>query len=285
MECNHYVYAHINQINGKIYVGQTNRLPEKRWQKDGKGYLYKNNNGTYKQPKFAHAILKYGWDNFEHKIIAQGLSQEQANNLERLLITNLDLQNSKNGYNMREGGQTFTLSDNTRKKISKNIIKYYEEHPEAHKAQSERMKKRFLDPEERKKISNANKGRILTELQRLNLSLSKMGEKNHMYGTHHSEETRFKMSESHKGKPVHSQSEETRKKLSVPVVQLTTDGKFIANFYGANEAAIKTGIQRSSITFCCQGKYKSAGNYLWKYASDYYNINSPLDVKRGDFIY
>lgn len=55
------VYAHINKVNGKIYIGQTCRKPEYRWN-DGKGYK----ECTY----FYNAIEKYGWDNFDHEILA-----------------------------------------------------------------------------------------------------------------------------------------------------------------------------------------------------------------------
>ena len=59
------VYAHINKINGKIYIGQTCLNIEQRWGKNGEGYLIKKS-GKYCQPLFAYAILKYGWNNFEH---------------------------------------------------------------------------------------------------------------------------------------------------------------------------------------------------------------------------
>lgn len=41
--------------------------------------------------------------------------------------------------------------------------------------------------------------------------------------------------------------------------------KIIAEFYGAREAAIKTGICRSSILKCCRGVQHSAGKHKWKY--------------------
>ena len=63
------VYTHTNKINGKKYVGQTCQIPEKRW---------KNGNGYKRNPYFYNAIQKYGWDNFEHQILASDLTLEEA---------------------------------------------------------------------------------------------------------------------------------------------------------------------------------------------------------------
>nr|DAF80786.1 MAG TPA: intron associated endonuclease [Bacteriophage sp.] len=89
------VYMHTNKIDGKKYVGQTCQKTNERW-KNGKGY----ENSTY----FYNAILKYGWDNFEHEIIASNLTKEEADNFEALLIDKLDLMNRNKGYNLMSGG-------------------------------------------------------------------------------------------------------------------------------------------------------------------------------------
>ena len=62
------VYMHISPSKKK-YIGITSLPTEKRW---------KNGNGYKKQPYFHRAINKYGWDNFQHIIIARGLSEEDA---------------------------------------------------------------------------------------------------------------------------------------------------------------------------------------------------------------
>ena len=54
------IYMHTNKINGKKYIGQTFQNIEYRWRQDGSGY---------KGQPFYNAIEKYGWDNFEHKIL------------------------------------------------------------------------------------------------------------------------------------------------------------------------------------------------------------------------
>ena len=90
------IYIHTNKLNDKKYIGITRQTPERRWQK-GKGY-----EGTY----FGNAISKYGWDGFKHEIIMQGLTKEEACNLEITLIRVHDTTNKEKGYNLSEGGQT-----------------------------------------------------------------------------------------------------------------------------------------------------------------------------------
>ena len=57
---NYAVYVHINKINDKRYVGQTNNI-ERRWRSNGIDYK----NSLY----FYNAIQKYGWNNFKHIIL------------------------------------------------------------------------------------------------------------------------------------------------------------------------------------------------------------------------
>ena len=73
---NYTVYVHVVP-NSKKYVGITCQRPLQRWA-NGHGYV-KN---TY----FYNAIIKYGWDNIEHIIIASNLSKDEACNLEKALI-------------------------------------------------------------------------------------------------------------------------------------------------------------------------------------------------------
>lgn len=115
------VYIHTNKINGKKYVGQTCQKPEYRWKKDGRGYK--------RNPRFYSAIKHYGWDNFEHEIIASNLTKEEADNFEILLIDKLDTMNPDKGYNLTNGGEGAVGCKHT---------------TEQKKAQSERMKGKYV---------------------------------------------------------------------------------------------------------------------------------------------
>ena len=105
------VYSHTNKTNGKIYIGQTCQKPEKRW-KNGAGYE--------NCIRFYNAIKKYGWNNFEHEIIASNLTKQEADNFERLLIEKLNTQNDSYGYNICSGGggtENRQFSDETKQKM------------------------------------------------------------------------------------------------------------------------------------------------------------------------
>lgn len=105
------IYAHINSINKKAYIGITKRKPEERWGKNGYGYR--------KQTKFFNAILKYGWNNFEHKILEKAESEDIALEKEAYYIQKFD--SIQNGYNIAPLGckdispkkPVFCLSTNT----------------------------------------------------------------------------------------------------------------------------------------------------------------------------
>jgi len=90
------VYVHTVIENGKRYVGQCNGNPKERWGSNGH---------RYKGLCFYSAILKYGWQNMKHEIVATDLSQEEANELERKLIKQYKTNNKKYGYNIAFGGK------------------------------------------------------------------------------------------------------------------------------------------------------------------------------------
>lgn len=63
-------------------------------------------------------------------------------------------------------------------------------------------------------------------------------------------------------------SDEWRKVLSKPVIQLDIDGSVIEEFNSLKEASTKTLIHKQNIGACASGKYKTAGGYRWKYKNE-----------------
>ena len=68
MEEKYIVCLHINKTNNKVYVGITSMAVNNRW-REGKGYI--------KCEIMNRAILKYGWNNFEHIILCKPPKIEQ----------------------------------------------------------------------------------------------------------------------------------------------------------------------------------------------------------------
>lgn len=138
-----YIYAHINKQNNKVYVGQTIQNPNTRFGKDGNNYNYNRNNLFY------NAIQKYGWNNFEHKIIYTIECESKddlllaLNNLEEQAILKYNSCNRECGYNVESGGKNTSKSDTTKQKISNSMKgkKLSEEHKQKIKAALNKNKK------------------------------------------------------------------------------------------------------------------------------------------------
>lgn len=90
------VYVHTVNKNGKRYVGQCSGDVYARWGSSGH---------RYKGQFFYKAILKYGWDNITHEIVATGLTKEQADDLEKKLIAKYKSNQREFGYNITPGGR------------------------------------------------------------------------------------------------------------------------------------------------------------------------------------
>lgn len=126
------VYQHINNVNGKVYIGITSQSPVKRWN-NGRGYI--------RNQHFYAAIQKYGWQNFQHLILAEGLTKEAAEEMEQRLIAEWDATNPECGYNVANGG-------NVRGRLSE----------EAKKRIGEKNSRENIPEERRRKMSEAKLG-------------------------------------------------------------------------------------------------------------------------------
>jgi len=237
-----------------MYVGQTGKSkPEYRWGDNGAGYLNKKN-GKYCQPAFAHAILKYGWDNFQHEVIANNITKEEADTFEKLLIEKLNTIDSKYGYNCKEGGSRGKFSEDTRKKMS-----------ESHKGEKSYLYGKHLSSSVREKISNSRKGQYLSENVKRKLSDAFKGDSNPFYSKHHTEESRRKISENKK-KLTGAKHPRARK-----VAQYDSDGNLLKIWDCMKEAGKELRINHANIYSCCKYNRKFAGGFIWRYYEDIEN--------------
>lgn len=287
---NYCVYVHTSP-SGKMYVGQTRNSPEQRWGKNGKGYMQKKN-GKYTQPAFAHAIQKYGWDNFQHEIIASNLTKEEADNFERILIKKLNTMDLKYGYNLREGGNDSCISEETKKKISKTL------------------KGNIISDSTRKKLSNSMKGKLLganspcakrvvqydmqgnlikiwdsiSDVKReLNLNQGNIGKccNNKIDGD--AWKTTGGYIWRYYGEELTKEHIEwcNKRKNSRLVAQYSLLGELIYVFESMREAELKTGINHGNISACCNGRYKHAGGYIWRYYEGEHAELAIQNIKEG----
>jgi group I intron endonuclease len=215
------VYAHINKINGCAYIGISTK-GEQRWSSTGNSYK-----GC---TVFDRAIKKYGWDNFEHKILAKNVPKSDLQKREAFFIDLFDSEipsNGGTGYNMKSYDETYTTRypECSCRKESETKMKHHHEpsyidprigtHPskETRIKQSEAQRQRFrnekpwnkgirMSDESREKMSKAHMGVKLSKEHREAIGNGgkglRLGEKHPLYGISPSNETRHKMSESHK---------------------------------------------------------------------------------------
>ena len=230
------VYKHTSPSN-KVYIGITCQKPKKRWKN---GYAYRPHKYFYR------AIEKYGWDNFTHEIVAEGLTKEQACQMEMDLIARYKSNNPEYGYNCSIGGES-----------GYNGV----HHPRSEEFRKHMSEIRMGKPSPRKGIR-------ASEETRRKMSESKKG-------TRHSEETKRKIGEKSKGR---IPSEETRRKMSesnkgkrrnmLKVYQYDKDGTFIKEWDAIVDAARELNLKGTNISRVCRGKLKSTGGFVWKYYKD-----------------
>jgi group I intron endonuclease len=139
------IYKITNMITNKVYIGQTWKTLEERWEQHQK---------LDSCIKLYNSIQFHGANKFKLEILSTVESQEIANDLEKHFIKYYDA--IKNGYNIREGGAggKFKLTDEQKQKISKALKgrKFSVSH-------IAKLKNRVMSKETKSKISEARLGK------------------------------------------------------------------------------------------------------------------------------
>lgn len=175
--------------NNMIYIGITSREnPWDRWGVHKAHYKYNEH--------FSRAISKYGWQNFSHEVLFDGLTKKEAEDLEIKLIAEYNSTNEKFGYNKANGGTSNGKHTEETKKILSMIAKERFENPK-----NNPLYGKHHTEETKRKISEANIGRKWSEEAKQKMSEQRAGEKNAMYGKHHTDEAKEKVAKA-TSKPV-----------------------------------------------------------------------------------
>lgn len=264
------VYMHVNRENGKRYIGITKRDAAQRWC---------NGNAYRRNRHFAAAIKKVGWDGFQHEIVSQGLSKEEAYEQEIALIQKYKSNDRRFGYNLTSGGDPGSGRIWTQEERDKQSAR----RKGCHVGESTKRKLSMImknRPQEMKMaFASAQRGKIpwnkglcgkdnpcygqkRTAEQRMHISVS-------LKGKPKSEEHRRKLSDLNRGRTM---SEDARKKLSErnaghkhpqakQVENITTGETFECLKY----AAQKYGVSISAISNCCRGKVRKSAGQEWRF--------------------
>lgn len=223
------VYIHKNKINGKVYVGITSLKPILRWRNDGSGYK--------KCVRFKNAILKHGWENFEHIIIFRNISKELACKEEQLLIKRY--RKKELCYNIANGGEGVgVVSESTKEKLR------------AYRGEKASMyNKKFSKESILKRVETRKReNSYLREMPWLEKYRHRKGKDSPLYGK----------------KP----SENTLKAHRKIVLQFSLTNNYITEYASIKEASLKIGISSPAILHCLKGITKKAGGYIWKYKEE-----------------
>lgn len=225
-----FIYKIYNDVNDKVYIGQTKRTVEERW----KGHIYdtKNNNDNMVIHK---AMNKYGLDKFKYveieKIQCETLD-ELSNNLndkEKYYISYYNCVRPY-GYNISIGGNVLVFN--------KIPVDRYD------------LNCNYIDGFDSMVEASLFTGIPVASIEGC---ISDKTPNKTAYGYVFVR----------KGDKPYLAKGKVRK-----VKQYTTNGILLETYNSIKSASEQTGIDSTDIVVCCQRKYKTAGGYIWRYEDD-----------------
>lgn len=222
MELKFIVYEHVNLFNNKRYIGITSQIPEVRWQRGG---------GYRENTIFFRAIKKYGWDNFEHNILYEGLSNREALEIESTLIKKY--KSLGVSYNISDGYEELGISKRIPIIVYDTGGNYVGAYISIHKASIE-----LGIPETNITMALSNKYNITQAKGYVFLK---------------------------EGDNILDKVNKRHSSARRPVIQLTKNGQILAEFDSVSDAANSLGCGTGSISNCLKGRYKTAAGYKWRY--------------------
>lgn len=282
------IYIIRNNINDKVYIGQTIQGYKTRW----KGHVYATK--TEDKPLY-NAMRKYGVENFHIELLEDNIPYEELDYKEVCYIEKYDCVRP-NGYNISHGGGSY-INEKERERMRLRVLGennpmygmcgelnpfYGKKLPEeARRTLSEKAKLRYENMSDEEKEAN----RIRLDKAREKVIALGGGFKGH----NHTEEAKKRISEAQKGKFV---SEETKKRMKQTnarkrkVVMLDIDGNYLRTFDSMTLACqylkennIHENPKSGEISTACKRSTKYAYQHRWIYNDDYINNAYEIDYK------
>lgn len=243
-----YIYKITNQVDNKIYVGQTRKInPRERFnqhcylanhpeQEKGIGYLHR-------------AMQSYGIDNFIFETIEE-VSDDLLNEREIYWIQILNSY-APQGYNLTLGGDgtkgfSRPQTDEEKEKRKQSNKQYYIDHPEAVEEQRRHTLKLWEDEEYRRKVTESN-----IKFYKEHPDMFK-GENNPMFGKKHTEEALEKI-----------RNHAATRKLKIAQLDKDTYEE-LQVFNGVKDAEKALGVSHGWLSKAAK-QDKVAYGYRWKF--------------------
>jgi len=247
------IYKITNNINGKVYIGQTTKKLYERI----KEHIYNSKRNS--QYAIHKAIRKYGENNFNWEIIDTATNRDELNDKEVYWIGKYK-SNSHLGYNMTDGGDGisgYKMSNEAKKKMSKSKIGKYSSgnHPRAKSVIQLSTSGEFIGEFATSKDASNEFGGDFS-----GISKCCKGEINSMYGFIWIYKDDY--NENNVSKRVEMYRNNGAKRS---VCKFDKDGKYIETFNSLTEASLSVGGNPSAILRCCKGKQKTHKGFIWKF--------------------
>jgi len=240
------IYKITNEINGKVYIGQSVDINKRK----------REHLNNYKREENKHyalykAINKYGVNNFKFEVVCE-CSIEELNDLE---VKYINLYNSykNNGYNMTLGGGGVRgLKPWLGRKHTQETKNKIRESRMGKKFSNETIEKlRIINKGNKRRLGKSHREETIEKLSRLN-----RGENNAMFGKSHSQETKEKISAAKKGKG----NSRSRKIICLNDMKIFNSMIETANYYN---------VRLDSLSDVCRGKYMKTKGYRFMYYDEY----------------
>lgn len=246
------IYAIINKINFKFYIGSTNNFRRRRNE-----HLSDLRRNIHDSKHLQNSFNKHGIKTFEFLILEEVPLNLDLVEIEQCYLDVYKPYLKENGYNMSNKA---SHPDNSKKykiiyqyDLNGNFINKYESIASTAKILNIDASGISHCANENKKYSYKNYIFTFTsdeEYIKYRIVKAKRG---------HSQEIRDKISKS---------KQESDKIFSKTVIQYDLDGTFIKEWKSIKSACENIGVNSEVLIGCCKGKYKTGKGFIWKYKNN-----------------